>query len=97
MLQQIKEMIIKKNLERALMPYGIQIVHFIPGRLRVKLHDWKSREGLLVSLITDLRMDKSVASVHFTKETGTALIYYDHSSVNEETVQRWVELFKKYA
>lgn len=97
MLQQIKEIIIKKNLEKTLMPYGIQIVHFIPGRLRVKLHEWKKREGHLISLITDLRMDKSITSVHFTKETGTALIHYDHSSVNEETVQRWVKLFKKYA
>ena len=97
MLQQMKEMIVRKNLEKTLSLYGIQIVHFIPGRLRVKLHDWRRREGVLASLIDELRMDKSIASVQFTKETGTALIHYDHSSINEETVQRWVGLFRKYA
>ena len=97
MLQTLSEMIIRKNIEKALAPYGIQLVHFIPGRLRIKLNGWKEREVLLASLIEELKMDKSVRSIQFTKETGTALIYYDHSSVNEETLKRWMSLFQKYA
>ena len=97
MLQGISGMIISKNIEKNLLAYGVQVVHFLPGRLRVKLHNWKSREVLLACLIEELRMDKTVTSVHFTKETGTALILYDHSSVNGETLKRWIGLFQKYA
>ncbi len=97
MLHTISGKIMNKNIERILLPYGVQVVHFIPGRLRVKLHNWKSREVLLTCLIEELRMDKSVASVHFTRESGTALILYDHSSVNGETLKRWIGLFQKYA
>ena len=97
MLQAISEMIVRRNIEKALLPYGIRVVHFIPGRLRVQLHGWGEREVHLTSLITELKKDKSVTSVQFTKETGTALIYYDHSSVNEETLKRWMSLFQKYA
>ncbi len=97
MLIALKEMMVRRNVEKALMSYGVQIIHFIPGRLRVKLHDWQHREQLLVNLIDDLRMDKSVASVHFTRETGTALIHYDHSTMNDDTLKRWMRLFQKYA
>ena len=97
MLQAISEMIVRRNIEKALLPYGIHVVHFIPGRLRVKLNGWRGREELLTSLIEELKLDKSVTSVHFTKETGTALLYYDHSSVNEKTLKRWMSLFQKYA
>ena len=80
--QRIKQFLAKNNIE---------IVHFIPGRVRLKLPRWQERERELTWYINELERDVHITSVSFTPETSSLLINFDKSVINNlEIVENWL-------
>lgn len=77
--------------------YGLQLKHFIPGRVRFAMPDWQANEAKVLSLIEEMKNDSDVISVEFTKETGSILIYFNKDALNQsDTLNRWKTIIKKY-
>ncbi len=98
MLTGLKEFLMKKKIESTLKQYNIKLVHTSPGRIRLRINDWENKKAKLKHLIHDIDSDHDIHSVHFTPETGSLLILYNHSkAVEEQTQERWLEALKKYS
>ncbi|MBS3970302.1 MAG: hypothetical protein KGZ94_09330 [Clostridia bacterium] len=84
----IKQFLTKNNIE---------IVHFIPGRVRLKLSHWQNRQGELAWYINELERDANITSVSFTPETGSLLIEFNESALNNlDIVENWLTKVEKY-
>lgn len=98
MLTGLKEFLTRKKIESILKQYNIKLVHTSLGRIRLRVNDWENKKAHLKQLIHDIDSDHDIHSVHFTPETGSLLILYNHSkAVEEQTQERWLEALKKYS
>ncbi|MED4351942.1 hypothetical protein P9265_06275 [Schinkia azotoformans] len=97
MLGEFKNKLIKKRIESLLRKYGIQVKHSLPGRIRLGFPGWKEREEKVLRLIEEMKLDPDIASIEFTKETGSALIYFNQNSDNQSnSFNRWLSIIEKY-
>ena len=97
MLDKIKNTMARKQVEVLLKEYGLELKHFLPGRVRVAIVNWQGREKLILNLLEEIKNDPDVISMDFTKETSTVLIYYNKKAIhNPMTVNRWKAQIKKY-
>ena len=97
MLTKIKEQVIKKKVTSLLKKYDVVLKHYMPGRVRVVLSNWKDKKVLLHQLIADLKTDPDVISINFTEETGSVTIQFNQAEiVNPNTQQRWARIFEQY-
>ena len=97
MLEIIQNTIIRKKVDNLLNAYGLELKHFLPGRLRVVILDWQSREEMVLDLISEIKNDADVTSIEFTKETGSVLIYFNKEAMNKpEVLNRWKTKIEKY-
>ena len=97
MLEIIQNTLIRKKVEHLLTQYGLELKHFLPGRLRVVILDWRSREEMVLDLLSEIKNDADVISVEFTKETGSVLIYFNKEAMNQPKVlNRWKTKIEKY-
>lgn len=97
MLTKLKNAVVQRKVRSLLERYQVEVLHHTPGRVRVRIKNWKDNRTLLARLIEDLRNDAAIQSVAFTEETGSILIHYREDTVKESaTHERWQELFNKY-
>lgn len=97
MFAKLKNGVVQLKIRSLLERYQVEVLHHTPGRVRVRIRNWKDNRSLLNRLIEDVRLDPAVVSVAFTEETGSILIHYHQDMVKESTTHnRWQELFKKY-
>ena len=70
---------------------GFQVIHAIPGRLRVHLPAWSGQGKRQVE--THLRLAQGVRSVQANALTGNVLIHYDPAVTNEQALLKEVQAF----
>lgn len=98
LLKNIKEKISRKKVECILHKYGIELQHYIPGRVRLRILQWEDREQVVQNLLNDMRADCDLTLVEFTPVTGSVVIYYDcEASKLQETQNRWLSILQKYS
>ncbi|MGM9928914.1 MAG: HMA2 domain-containing protein [Bacillus sp. (in: firmicutes)] len=97
MFEQLKLVVTRKAVEHELKKYGLELKHYIPGRVRIGLVNWKDKQDVLEKLLADLESDPDIQSVTYTKETSSVLIYYNHQAIKQEQTQRnWYSIMQKY-
>lgn len=97
MFAKLKNGIVQLKVRSLLERYQVEVLHHTPGRVRVRIKNWKDNRSLLNNLLEDIQSDPAVESVSFTEETGSILIHYHKGLVKESaTHNRWQELFTKY-
>ncbi|MGE8205663.1 HMA2 domain-containing protein [Heyndrickxia sp. NPDC080065] len=96
MLKKVSEFLVKKEVERKLNKYNIALVHFIPGRIRLKSNEWKINESLITKITKQLEKEPFIFSIHFTKETGSLLVTYDSNFVEvSHGMEQWLQLLEQ--
>jgi cation-transporting ATPase I len=68
---------------------GFQLLHAIPGRLRVHLPEWSGKRRIEAHL----RQVQGVHSVQANPLTGNILIQYDPTVMNEQSILKEVQAF----
>ncbi|TYR81468.1 metal ABC transporter ATPase [Priestia megaterium] len=90
MIRTIKEKLIVKHVEKQLSKYDIQLMHFIPGRIRLQSPEWKKNDRLIECIMTKLKEQILVYEVKFTASTGSLLITYDASYMTDmKEIESW--------
>lgn len=77
----IKEYLFLSQIKRKLEKYHIDLIHFIPGRIRLQSNRWKTDSALLEKLVKKLQAKPMVVSVESTRLTGSLLIIYNPSYI----------------
>jgi hypothetical protein len=72
----------------------INIVHHVPGRLRLHIPllerldpEWQRYEAGLLDLV---KLEKGLTDLELSILTGRALIRYDHCQTDKEKILRWL-------
>ncbi|MGE7768317.1 HMA2 domain-containing protein [Peribacillus sp. NPDC096540] len=90
MFGKVTEFMPMKHVERKLGKYGIQLVHFIPGRIRLQSAEWKENDNLVDKITKKLQAQPFVFFIQSTKETGSLVITYDASYItNMKELEAW--------
>lgn len=98
MLKRITEKISQHKVESLLGDYGIELKHYVPGRVRLRIKQWELRKNSINELLLEMKNDQDIQSVDFTPETGSMLIYYNHeASQLKSTQKRWLSTLQKYS
>lgn len=91
MLSKVKQMIFSKRIEKMLVSYHINVMHFIPGRVRLRSPYWEGNSKIVQTLLPVLQAEPKILSVRHTPETGTILVEYDPApDVSEKQVEAWM-------
>ncbi|MDR7242842.1 HMA2 domain-containing protein [Priestia megaterium] len=92
----IKEKILMKHAERKLHKLQIDLVHFIPGRIRLRSAVWKEHKKLVELIILNLKSQVLVYDAVFTPDTGSLLITYKASHMtNNKEIEEWFQLIEQ--
>jgi hypothetical protein len=92
----IKEKVLMKYVERKLHKLQINLVHFIPGRIRLRSTVWKENKKLVELIILNLKSQVLVYDAVFTPDTGGLLITYNASHMtNNKEIEEWFQLIER--
>ncbi|MFP7733369.1 HMA2 domain-containing protein [Priestia aryabhattai] len=92
----IKEKVLMKYVERKLHKLQINLVHFIPGRIRLRSIVWKENKKLVELIILNLKSQVLVYDAVFTPDTGSLLITYNVSHMtNNKEIEEWFQLIER--
>ncbi|MBN8211144.1 hypothetical protein JI666_20710 [Bacillus sp. NTK071] len=96
MLSKVKQALIMRRLEKMLSNYQINVMHYIPGRIRISSPYWTGNSKIIETLMPILKMEDKILSVRHTPETGTLLVEYDATpDVQSAQIEAWFELVQK--
>ncbi|MCM3769019.1 HMA2 domain-containing protein [Priestia aryabhattai] len=85
-----------KYVERKLHKLQINLVHFIPGRIRLRSTVWKENKRLVELIISNLKSQVLVYDALFTPDTGSLLITYNASHMtNNKEIEEWFQLIEQ--
>lgn len=97
MLTRVKEVVVRQRIISLLKKYNVELKHHKPGRVRVKLSNWRSKQEMLQRLLGELERDIDVKSIEFTETTGSVLIHYNEAALKDSFAHnRWTQIFEKY-
>ena len=81
-----------KKIERKLNRFDIQIIHFIPGRIRLKSIRWMNDEALLEVLKNRIKQEPIINSVDYNTVSGSMVIEYSKEvNIPLCSINRWIE------
>ncbi|WP_027954572.1 hypothetical protein [Halobacillus kuroshimensis] len=96
MLTKVKQVLFLKRLEKMLGSYRIDVLHFIPGRVRLSSPYWEGRSKIITRLIPLLELENKIYTVKHTPETGTLLVEYDPDpNVGEKQIENWLTIIQR--
>jgi hypothetical protein len=96
MIPAIKKVIFSKRINTLLKKYQITILHYLPGRIRLGSPLWKKETNTLNYLIEELKKEKRIHSISYTKETGSLLVIYDASPIyDSKHIEKWFQIVEK--
>ncbi len=97
MFTKVKEIAVRQKIIYLLKKYNVELKHHTPGRVRVKLSNWRSKQEMLQRLLGELEQDIDVKSIEFTEYTGSVLIHYNEAALKDSFAHnRWTLIFEKY-
>ncbi|MBY0123764.1 HMA2 domain-containing protein [Bacillus sp. S/N-304-OC-R1] len=92
MLNKVKELQLFNRMNKILKKHSIEVIHNIPGRIRLRSVFWKSNTELVNKLIKHFENDPAIYSISYTAETGSLLITYDSSPIDHmKQLEAWME------
>ena len=81
-----------KKIERKLNRFNIQIVHFIPGRIRLKSVLWMNDEALLELLKNRIKQEPIIRSVDYNPVSGSIVIEFrKEENITLSSINSWIE------
>ena len=81
-----------KKYERKLNRNQIEVVHFIPGRIRLKSELWKQNKRFSRNVQTVIKGEPYVRRINFEEVTGSLVIEFQFKEMPSiERVNLWVE------
>jgi hypothetical protein len=83
MITTIKKALYAKRINHLLETNQITIIHYLPGRIRLGSPMWKNDSSTLNYLIEELKTEKRIHSITYTKATGSILVTYDTTPVSD--------------
>jgi hypothetical protein len=87
----LSNLMIVTRMQKLLIKNQIKIVHYIPGRIRLKSPLWINQASVN-RLVEELEKEPKIISVNYTKETGSLLIQFDKSPVNDfSLIELWLK------
>jgi hypothetical protein len=87
----LSNLMIATRIQKLLIKNQIKIVHYMPGRIRLKSPIWKNQD-VINSLVDELEKESKILSVVYTKETGSLLIQFDKSPVEDYSqIELWLK------
>jgi hypothetical protein len=89
----LSNLMIATRIQTVLIKNQIKIVHYMPGRIRLKSPLWVNQENIN-RLIEELEKEPKILSVTYSKEIGSLLIQFDKSPINDYSL---IELWLKKA
>lgn len=93
------KLLFANRIQKLLKQGNIEIVHFIPGRLRLKSPGWVGKQGAFEKFITYLSSDPLIISTSYTPETGSFVIAFDpvltEGQENRNKLEAWLREAEK--
>lgn len=86
----INNLFFASRVQRLLSEANIELVHFIPGRIRLKSVYWKEIQKELEIFINDLLEEPKVKSATFSPDTGSLVIEFDPSISKDKVIEKWL-------
>jgi hypothetical protein len=70
---------------------NIEIIHFIPGRIRLRISHWQNKHQEMLKYIQEMEQETGIISVSYTPETNSLLVQYDKSLLTDmRAVESWL-------
>ncbi|CRK81433.1 HMA2 domain-containing protein [Neobacillus massiliamazoniensis] len=96
MLKKVKELTLASRIQKMLKRHCIEIVHYIPGRIRLQSIFWKNNYDTVGQLICHFENEARIYSVQYTPETGSLVFTYDGSLAdNVKLLEAWAEKIER--
>ncbi|OEH85239.1 hypothetical protein BHU72_06445 [Desulfuribacillus stibiiarsenatis] len=87
----INNVILANRIRKILSRNNIDIAHLIPGRLRLKCTGWQDKEDRIYQFLQELEKEPKIESAQYTPETGSLLILFDKSLLQEiQIIEKWL-------
>lgn len=87
----ITNLLILNKMKKVLAKSDIEIVHFLPGRIRLKCPAWKGTASKSSLILERLKNEPKVNSAKLSTETGTLLIEFDQGVLkNLSLLENWI-------
>ena len=81
-----------KKIERKLNRFDIQIIHFIPGRIRLKSILWMNDKALLELLKNRIKQEPIINSVDYNTVSGSMVIEFSkEENIPLSSINKWIE------
>jgi hypothetical protein len=87
----VSNLFIATRIQKLLLKNKIKVMHFNPGRIRVKSSLWVNKPNMK-RLVEELEQDPKIYSVTYTEEVGSLLILFDKSILNDYSqIEKWLK------
>jgi hypothetical protein len=87
----LTNLMIATRIQTILIKNQIQIVHYMPGRIRLKSPLWINKASNN-RLVEELKKESKILSVTYTKETGSLLIQFDKTPlIDYSLIELWLK------
>jgi hypothetical protein len=80
------------RIQKLLVKNQIKILHYLPGRIRLKSPLWINKTNMMKCLEEELEKEPRIVSVTYTKELGSLLILFDKSPLKDYSqIEHWLK------
>lgn len=80
-----------RRIQKLLVKNQIQVLHHIPGRIRLKSPFWVN-SPIVASVVEELEREPHIISVSYTPAVGTVLVLFEESlSRNYGKLEEWIK------
>lgn len=87
----ISNVLVLSRMKKALSRSNIEIIHYIPGRIRLKCLSWRGPHSPSKLVVTRLKDEPRINSISWTEETGSLLIEFDKSVLEDVgLLEQWI-------
>lgn len=84
--------LIATRIQKLLIKNQIKILHYLPGRIRLKSPLWINKTNIMKCLAEELEKELRILSVTYTKEVGSLLILFDKSPLEDYSlIEHWLK------
>jgi hypothetical protein len=88
----LSNFMVATRIQKILIKNQIKVVHFLPGRIRLKSPFWLNKTKRMKHLIEELEKEPKIFSATYTKETGSLLIKFDKTPLEDYLqIEQWLK------
>jgi hypothetical protein len=88
----LSNLLVVKRIQQLLIKNQIKIIHSLPGRIRLKSPLWLNNTNNMRRLVEELQKEPKILSVSYTKETGSLLILFDNTPLDDYSqIEQWLK------